>query len=419
MMRYFFLCCFILGTFITATAQNYFISQSINQHDPKDIPNYIPWNQDEVPLKRVRLVFHIFAKDDGSGNLTLSPKHRDYLNLIMNHAEARYREPEAYHNKELDTTYPHLITDTRIRFVVDTIIIHKNTDAWDFRKYTVQTRNNNKDTFFNEWAAHSRCDTLYDKFVKHNNELKDYQRDSAIQVFVIDNGNYYNLGMASDLYAKKWVYILGAFHLYQKDTIKPNHWDMGNLLAHELGHALGLTHPYDYSGFCQDMPRTKKGNTNDIMDSWPGGGAGLTPCQIGLMHWSLSGKMGDLKDVLIPDWHTYHPYELKKVKGDDTVYWKADQFILGDIRIYKNVVLVIDAEITMPPMGTISLDEGAAIVIREGAIKSDEGYEWDGFKLKKPKKFLWFNTAPAPKIYIKEASSVQGAAKPYKYHIIN
>ena len=44
---------------------------------------YIPYKKELMPLQRVRVVIHIFQKDDGSGNLHNTTKELEFISMMV------------------------------------------------------------------------------------------------------------------------------------------------------------------------------------------------------------------------------------------------------------------------------------------------------------------------------------------------
>src|SRR5689334_13055508 len=65
-----------------------------NNYVCNNTENYIPRQPQFLPIKKIRLVLHIFAKADGSGNLQNTPEHKEFIGRIMNHLNWFYRETE-------------------------------------------------------------------------------------------------------------------------------------------------------------------------------------------------------------------------------------------------------------------------------------------------------------------------------------
>ena len=159
-------------------------------------------------------------------------------------------------------------------------------------------------------------------------------------------------------------------------------------LAHELGHVLGLNHPFEYSK-CKDLPRTAKGTTNNLMDYWPKEGNALTPCQVGTWHFGLEGHAGDVSNAVIPDWCSYHSDQEMIIEKGDTVFFDGDRKLLGDLTIQPGGVLIVKCKLSMPPGGTITIMRKGALIIDGGKIYNACGQKWNAIVMDKNTSILF------------------------------
>lgn len=350
--------------------------------------SYIPYDTAYWPVKRVRIVLHVFSRDDGSGGFANVPADRDFINKIVNYSEYFYKDTEPLKIMDKETAVPY-IKDTRVRYFLDTVLFHRNTDDWDASKYMLRYYADKKDSELDLDAAHQRVDFLYDKYVARNVELTRAERDSAINVFFLDVRGSYNKGMCCDMGSKKWVYVLGTYYNYTEAHDRPNNWGPGMVMAHEIGHCFGLDHPFSYSP-CGELRRHGRGETNDMMDYWPRQGKAITPCQLGIIHYNLAANT-NIADAVIPDWNEYHPDETIQIASGDTVYWNGSRNVLGDIEVDGGTVWVVRGRIGLPPGAGVYVKPRAKVIIDGGALVSAaKTGKWKGVKLEKGKQFLFF-----------------------------
>lgn len=153
-------------------------------------------------------------------------------------------------------------------------------------------------------------------------------------------------------------------------------WSRASLFNHEMGHSLGLNHPWISSGSvihehgttnrtyvkCEDIKREKGpwcGNesTNNVMDyncsqgSW-------SPCQLTIVHYNLMGSQNDMlyKPCLSDD---EYPTILEANLG--TVVWDAPHDLPGDLIVKAGTKLVVGCAVSMARNARIIIEDGGEI----------------------------------------------------------
>ncbi|MDZ4205512.1 MAG: hypothetical protein U1C46_11935, partial [Bacteroidales bacterium] len=90
---------------------------------------------DIVPIKYIRVAYHIIQDENGGNNIPETGPGKFYLGLIINDAISRLRNLDS---PQLNPPYiwppitsPHII-DSRIQFALDAIYFHRDAELWDW-----------------------------------------------------------------------------------------------------------------------------------------------------------------------------------------------------------------------------------------------------------------------------------------------
>ncbi|MCS6905880.1 MAG: hypothetical protein RML72_12690 [Bacteroidia bacterium] len=343
--------------------------------DCQDTQNYVPDNPLYTPLFRVRLVLHIFQKDDGSGNFKSTPADLKFINWIIEQVNDKYRNLDTF---RLPTSSIY-IRDSRVTFVVDTILFHRDTYAWDLYCHNRIGEQQRK------------CDSIYKKYVLENSMLK--YRTDAIHAFWGEGCLQKDCpakGLADGIGSGRWFCVINTYYFYQQNP--PNSWIPAGNIRHELAHMLGLFHPISYNppgkgeDYCEDTPNypEDKGcwNGPDCSNNMAGYNAdqsSLTACQLGRIHYYLAGNAGSLHNAVIPDWCTYNKDSVVLIPAYSRVVWKAKKFFQGDIRIARNATLQVHCQLHLPHNAKIYLEPNARLIVDGGIITNVcEKQQWGG-----------------------------------------
>jgi hypothetical protein len=107
------------------------ILELMNSFDCEDYANYTPYNPAYTPIKTVRLSFHIFQNDDGTGNFINNENDRLYLNNVIDYCNSVLSSQGT-----LNIGNSIYIGDTRIRYKLENIYFHPHTTDISFSTFT-------------------------------------------------------------------------------------------------------------------------------------------------------------------------------------------------------------------------------------------------------------------------------------------
>ncbi|HLP11111.1 MAG TPA: hypothetical protein VK177_04205 [Flavobacteriales bacterium] len=157
--------------------------------------------------------------------------------------------------------------------------------------------------------------------------------------------------------------------LNMSNVYKSHTWAAAQLIAHEIGHCLGLSHTN--APQFSDLPRTDRFgwihcDTIDVSNNIMGYNicrSYLSPMQIGYVHRSFSNRVDYIK---MTRGQYYNPEHTLKL--DTSLTLKRSLLINGDIHIKRGCTFTITGAVLILPETKIIIEDRASLVIDGGSL---------------------------------------------------
>lgn len=362
----------VLGISQTGTAQPSVDSLFLQQR------NHIPGEPLNQGVKTIALAINIWQHDDGSGNFEDVQETYDRFYIL-----------EAWLNDLFSNNRPashavqgaRYVPDSHIRFDIARILFWRNSRLFEA-----------------DCASGARLNThVFDSHPESRQYLNIHLSGGACR----GASGYANLPSTTQMDYDSWIVTFIKPHFLDNPD---SHWALMLHLAHEIGHVLGLLHPYD-SEYCRfshpdflfdlfgQAPVADCQALSHCDICYHQGGWSCDPfaadarCTNNLMGGSFQAahltalQMGRMNRTLMLGSARKYAYgyvdQAYLIRYDQS--WSLNIKFYQDILIESGKTLRITGRLEMPPQARIIIQPGAQLVVDGGYITSTLHQEhWEG-----------------------------------------
>lgn len=362
-------------------------SRFFHQNLCKDPANYIPdtFYMDHFRVRYVKVNFHFINNTAGTATFP-EPNAKQYARDLLSGANAKMLQNSKMHlpaNNEtqvLPVLYQYILTPNPDIPGDDGIYYHVDDDLYFLNK-------SDKGSVFNSGQ--------YNKFGMMKGDvvnvfLLEHPVDSVVsETYKVKDGG---IGLPN------WVKVMPCKLKTTKITgthkgkpIYGGAWSNVDLLNHEMGHSLGLSHSWNMNDGCDDTPRNPNCwnySRNAPCDKYPSNNMmdynvfrnAVTPCQIGKIHANL-GSDSPQRDKLVNDWCELNPEHDITIRSGDSIQWACHKDISGNITINNGGTITLFCNVSIPKDGKITVKPGGKLILDNATLYNSCKYEWEGIEI--------------------------------------
>lgn len=340
---------------------------------------WVPANNDEIKFVKVNFIF-LHKQNDGLGNFVSgNQEHEAIIDSLVSQINYVY---STLHNPS--NPYCHInegfISDTRIR-IVPNIIHYTDSYYWNNENdpddicstawldpLDEQIVNNpsiekginvyftENETEFNNLVVYHTTQAEPNKIVgcSSGNSIYDFSYSSIIHMPGVFSKYYWMKTYAPSIYPEDpWDPVIRGWFIHS----------VGNQIAHELGHSLGLAHvnPCQYN--LMSSP-----SANDYFEE------SLTPNQIGQIHRYLS--ISSVRKYTTDESYLSAPYYITS----DTE-WDLNFTSYRDVFVESGATLTISCKLVMKSNAKIVVKPGGKLIVDGGTITTEDSKQWQGIEV--------------------------------------
>ncbi len=139
--------------------------------------NYADYpNTKNIPIKTVRVAYHIIQDGNGNGNFQNLEADKNFLKSIIQIVNNRLANlDELTVNGLTGQVSSPYVKDCRIRLFLDTIYFHKDAELWDFS--------------MDNSALKTKITNTYNKWILNNNSIDEIGKNHTLNLVVGGNKN--------------------------------------------------------------------------------------------------------------------------------------------------------------------------------------------------------------------------------------